>query len=300
MTETRAVAPPVAFLVASLGIGVFSAMDAVMKGLTLALGVYVALFWRTALGIGFSGAAWAFTGLRRPSRAAMRLHLVRSAVSTVMALLFFWGLARVPMAQAIALTYIAPLFALFLAALLLKERIGGRTVAASLVATAGVATILMGQAHGDLGPDALAGALAILASALCYSWNIILMRQQAQVAGPMEIAFFQCLFVSGFLLLGAPWFGAVPAAEHWPAILLGAALAVVSLMLLSWAYARAEASYLAPTEYTSFLWAAFYGWIVFGEHVSPFTVAGAVLIIGGCIWAARGAVPLAQEAEVMP
>ena len=57
--------------------------------------------------------------------------------------------------------------------------------------------------------------------------------------------------------------------------------------LLSWAYARGEASYLAPTEYTSFVWAALFGWLVFGEHVSPFTLAGAVLIVGACLIAAR-------------
>jgi len=64
-------------------------------------------------------------------------------------------------------------------------------------------------------------------------------------------------------------------------------LAISSLLLLSWAYARAEASYLAATEYTSFLWAALFGWIVFGESVSPYTLAGATLIVAGCILAAR-------------
>ena len=90
------------------------------------------------------------------------------------------------------------------------------------------------------------------------------------------------------LLAGVPLIGAaVPAWEHWPWILLAAVLSTASLLLLSWAYARAEASYLATTEYTSFLWAALLGWLVFGEEVSPFTVAGAVLIVAGCILAAR-------------
>ena len=60
-----------------------------------------------------------------------------------------------------------------------------------------------------------------------------------------------------------------------------------SLLLLSWAYARAQASYLATTEYTSFLWAALFGWLLFNESVSPFTLAGAAMIIGGCLLAAR-------------
>ncbi len=56
---------------------------------------------------------------------------------------------------------------------------------------------------------------------------------------------------------------------------------------MSWAYARAETQILATTEYTGFLWATLWGWVVFGERVSLFTVAGAALIVGGCILAAR-------------
>ena len=44
---------------------------------------------------------------------------------------------------------------------------------------------------------------------------------------------------------------------------------------LSWAYARAEASYLAVTEYSAFIWAALFGWLVFSEPVSLYTLAGA-------------------------
>ncbi|WP_262504044.1 DMT family transporter [Sphingosinithalassobacter sp. CS137] len=287
MTTRQPASPVVAFLVATAGIALFSAMDAVLKGLSLAIGVYVALLWRNAAGILFSGALWLRRGPRWPGRTALRLHLLRGIVSTVMAVLFFWGLARVPMGQAIALTHIAPLLALFLAALLLKERIGRRTVFASLVALAGVATILYGQTQSQLGDAALLGALAVMASAVCYSYNIILMRQQAQVAGPLEIAFFQSAIVTLLLALAAPWLGSVPALVHWPAILFAAALATASLLLLGWAYARADASYLAPTEYTAFLWASLLGYLVFGEVVSFWTVVGAVLIVGGCIWAAR-------------
>ncbi|HEV2044494.1 MAG TPA: DMT family transporter, partial [Sphingomicrobium sp.] len=80
---------------------------------------------------------------------------------------------------------------------------------------------------------------------------------------------------------------AFPPTDQMPFILLAAFLSTASLLLLSWAYARAEASYLAATEYTSFLWAMLFGWLVFGEGVSLFTLAGAALIVGGCILAAR-------------
>lgn len=278
----------VAFFVGSLGIATFSGMDAVMKGLVIALGIYPTMLWRMLSGVAMSGALFAARP-NWPSRSTMRIHLFRGCLTFVMAMLFFWGLARVPLAQAIALAFIAPLIALFLAAVFLDETIGPKTIAASLVAFAGVLLIFIGQAQADLGHEALLGSIAILASAVCYAVNIILMRSQAQVAGPIEIAFFQNLIVAVLLVLSWPLFGgaALPPTGQWPFILLAAFLSTASLLLLSWAYARAEASYLAATEYTSFLWAMLFGWLVFGETVSLFTLAGAALIVAGCILAAR-------------
>ncbi len=298
MTARAAATPPFAFAIGVLGIALFSTMDALMKLLVLAIGTYNALFWRILATLVIAGTIYFFLRPKRPSREAIRVHVVRGAVSAVMAFLFFWGLARVPMAQAIALTYIAPLLAQFLAAVLLKERLSSAAIAASLVASAGVGVILLGQSQAKMGEEAFLGALAILASAVCYAWNIILMRQQSLLAKPAEIAFYQSLVVVAIMSLAAPWLAVAPPVAVSPLIVSSAALATASLALLSWAYARAPANYLAPTEYTSFVWAALFGWLIFGEHVSLFTLAGATLIIIGCVIAARGKVaPMAHEAE---
>jgi drug/metabolite transporter (DMT)-like permease len=282
----RSSSTAVAFAVATAGIALFSAMDAVMKHLSLAIGAYNALLWRTMVGALLG--AFVFFGLRHrwPARPVMRIHLVRGTMSSVMAILFFWGLARVPLAQGVALAFVAPLIALYLAALILKERIERRAILASLLGFAGVLVIMAGQAEADLGPEAFRGSLAILASATLYAWNIILMRQQAQVARPVEIAFFTSAIMSACFLLAAPVLAEPPALVHLPGILGAALLAFASLMLLSWAYARAEAQYLAPVEYTAFVWAAFFGQIVFGESVRPLTLAGAAMIVAACLLAA--------------
>ncbi|RYY28312.1 MAG: DMT family transporter [Sphingomonadales bacterium] len=287
MTAPRPTPLPVAFAAGALGIALFSGMDAVMKGMTLAMGVYNAMLWRFAAIFVMTAILYFAQRPKMPGRDALRFHVIRGMVTVVMALLFFWGLARVPMAQAIALCYIAPLLALGLAALLLKEKVGREVIGPSLLAIAGVAVILLGQSRSQMGDEALLGTIAIIGSAVCYSYNIILMRQQALVAGPAEISFFQSLIVGGFLLLAAPWLAALPPTDQVAPILLAAALATGSLWLMSWAYARAEANYLAPTEYTSFVWAALFGWLVFGEHVPPYTLAGAALIVTACVLAAR-------------
>lgn len=280
--------PIPAYLAAIAGIALFSIMDMVMKGLTLAIGTYPTLLWRSLIGIALAGVPYLMTRKAWPGPVALRLHLLRGAMMVPMAIFFFWGLARVPMAQAVALTFIAPLLALVLAALILKEPIGPRTMKGSLAAFVGVAVIFIGQAQADMGPTALIGSFAILASAVIYAFNIIVMRRQAQNAGPVEIAFFQnivigCALVAAIPVMGQP---ALPN-SHWPELLLAASLAIGSLMLLGWAYARAGAAYLSTTEYSSFLWAIVLGWWRFGETVSMFTLAGAALIVGGCLYAAR-------------
>lgn len=280
--------PVPAYVVGILGIALFSIMDMVMKGLTLEIGTYATLLWRSLIGIGLAAIPYFATRNPWPKGTARRLHLLRGAMMVPMAIFFFWGLARVPMAQAVALTFIAPLIALVLAALILKEPIGKRTVGGSLAAFAGVVVIFIGQAQADLGPAALLGSFAILGSAVIYAFNIIVMRRQAQNAGPVEIAFFQNIVIGVVLVAAIPVMGQPPfPTGHWAELLLAASLAIGSLMLLGWAYARAGAAYLSTTEYSSFLWAIVLGWWRFGESVSLFTLAGAGLIVGGCLYAAR-------------
>jgi S-adenosylmethionine uptake transporter len=279
--------PGIPFAVATLGIALFSTMDALMKGLSIAIGTYNALLWRTLAGAAIGGAVFFLLRSPRPGRDALRVHLIRGTMGSVMAMTFFWGLARVPMAQAIALAFVAPLIALYLAAVLLKERIERSAILASLLGFAGVVVILAGQAQAEMGREALLGSLSILASAGLYGWNIILMRQQAQLAGPVEIAFFTALIMTLCFALAAPFLAAPPPASQLPAIVTAAALAFGSLLLLSWAYARAEAQRLAPVEYTGFLWAAIFGWLIFAEPIQPLTLAGAAMIVVACWFATR-------------
>jgi S-adenosylmethionine uptake transporter len=288
MIPRRTLSPALAFGVAAVGIGLFSVMDAFMKALVLGIGVYNALFWRTAIGAGLGAVVWAGSGGGWPQARVLRLHVARGCVAAAMATLFFWGLARVPMAQAIALAYIAPILALLLGAWLLGERVGRRVVVASVAAFAGVVVVLAAQSRMALGPDALGGAIAILASAVLYAGNLVLARVQSQAARPAEIAFFQSTIVTLLLAVAAPWLAVVPDDTWWPALAIAAALGTASLLLLAFAYAHGDTGYLATSEYTSFVYAAVLGYAVFGERVSLVTVVGAGAIVAACLYAARG------------
>ena len=149
--------------------------------------------------------------------------------------------------------------------------------------------IVAGKLGGDYSDEALLAVGAVFLSAVFYAYNLVLARRQAKMAEPLEIAFFQNAFVTAILAVGAPWFLAVPAASHAPHIAGAAALATASLLLLSWAYARAETQILATTEYTGFLWAMLFGWMFFDEAVTWPTIAGAFLIVAACLIVTRKA-----------
>jgi len=224
-----------------------------------------------------------------PPRATLRLHLWRGLVTAIMAFLFFWGLAYVPIAEAIALSFIAPLIALYLAAVILHEKIGSIAVFASVVGFSGALVIVGGKLGGDYDEKVWQGIAAILLSAVLYAYNLILQRQQAIIAKPFEIAFFQNTTVASLYLLFAPFWAELPPVSQVPQLLSAALLGFVSLLTLSWAYARAEARILIPVEYTAFIWAAILGWLVFQETVTVTTLVGTALIVIGCLIATRQA-----------
>ncbi len=279
--------PLIPFLVASAGIAFFCLMDAAMKDLSLSIGAYNAVLWRNMMGAAAVGLWFVVTRQAWPSHANLRLHLWRSAVVAAMAICFFWAIARLPLAEAIGLSFIAPVIALYLAALLLGEAISREAIIASLAGFAGMTIILAGRLAGDYNAGALLGVIAVLISAVLYAYNLILARHQAQRAGPLEIAFFQNLFTAAILSLFAYWFIEPLPLAKLPMVSAAAFLAVVSVLLLSWAYARAEAQILIPVEYTGFVWAVIFGWLFFDESVTWPTLAGTALIITGSLFAAR-------------
>lgn len=275
-----------------------------MKGLAIAMGAYSAMLWRQVIGAGLALGPWLATHDGWPKGAAMRFHIMRGGVGAAMATTWFYGLARMPMAEAVALSFIAPLIALYLSAVMLGETVRRSSVVASLLGLAGVAVLLAARLGQEGGARGLDGVAAIFVSAVLYAWNLILMRQQALVAKPAEVAFFQNAISGSWLWLALPIVlvldpaaFVLPTASQWPLLALGAALTVASLFLLSWAYARAEANVLVPVEYTGFVWLAILGAIFYDEALTLTTVAGAALIVTGCIIAARGGRPATARPE---
>jgi S-adenosylmethionine uptake transporter len=290
--------PFIPFMVAAAGIGTFSLMDVAMKDLALSIGTYNAVMWRNCLGALFIGLLFIGTRQKWPPAHILKIHLWRGMVASVMSISFFWSLTKLPFAEAIGLSFIAPVIALYLAAVMLGETIGREAIWASLAGLGGVVIIMAGRLSGQYTNGHLWGAAAVLFSAVVFAYNLILARKQAQVAGPIEIAFFQNLFVAATLSFAAPWFLQPIGAAHTPLIGGAAILSIISLLLLSWAYARAEAQILIPVEYTAFVWAALFGWLFFAEPVTVPVLLGTVLIVSGSLIAARAKPEPVNQVEI--
>ncbi len=290
---TTTTTPPVriatgsVYLAALSGIASFSIMDAVMKALTLELGAYNAMVWRSWIALAIMTPFYCVTRKGWPDKRAMKLHLLRGSISGVMAFTFFWGIARVPLAEGIALSFVAPLIAIYLSAVFLHEKVQKGAIMASAISLAGVVVIAAARATGEFSQDALWGLGSIMVSAILYAANIAMMRAQAQAAGAVEIAFFQNLVASAQLGLLAPFMLDVPSVDVLVRMSGASLLTVYSLFILAWAYARGQTQHLVSTEYTAFIWASLFGWWYFAEEVTLSTLAGCALIVTGCLMATR-------------
>lgn len=278
------------FAAALAGVGFLSLMDAFMKDAALLIGAYTATVLRSMIGTMLIAPVWLSRGPAMPTRAVLKLHLTRGIISAFMALTFFFALTRLPLAEAIALSFIAPLIALYLASVLLGEVISRAAIGGSLLGFAGTLVIVCGRiGQGQFDEGAALGVASLFVSALLYAFNFIVIRKQAQVAGPIEITTFHSGIGSLVLLTLAPFLWEIPRVEALVPLLVAAALTLAGSMAIAWAYARAPASVLVATEYSGFVWAAGFGWLFFREGVTLPTLAGTTLIVAGCWLAARPA-----------
>ena len=295
MIQPRDILLPIAG--ALLGVACLSLMDAYMKGAALAAGAFSASVLRSGIAAAIITPVWLGSGARWPERKVMKLHILRGTVSSFMALSFFYALTKLPIAEAIAISFISPLIALYLASILLKEKIRREAIIASVLGLIGTVIIVSGRlGAADYDTETLKGLAAITFSALLYAFNFIVIRWQAQAAGPVEVTVFHSGVACAVLLVFAPWFFTIPETSVFIDVTLAALLTIGGSLAIAWAYARAETQALVPMEYTGFLWAALFGWLFFREEITLTTIAGTLLIVVGC-WIATRQRPKVPQTE---
>lgn len=278
---------------AAAGVGFLALMDAFMKTAALSAGAYSATVLRSLIGAAIIAPFWLARRKAWPTRAAFKLHIERGIISAFMALSFFYAITTMPLAEAIAISFIAPIVALYFARVLLGEEIRRSAYLASVLGFAGTLVIVGGQigvgreGAEPVSREFLYGLAAMGFSALLYAYNFVVIRKQSQLAGPVEVATFHSGVGGIVLLLFAPFFWETPAADALQSVAAAGALTVAGAMAIAWAYARAETQALVPIEYSGFLWASLFGWLFFREEVTVPTLIGAALIVAGCWIASR-------------
>jgi drug/metabolite transporter (DMT)-like permease len=281
-----AASPLAPVLAVALSMALLSTMDAMVKGLGASHGVWQIVVLRYGFGLLFALPAFLPHLRRGITRASLLANGLRGAIFLITGASFFYSLTRLPLAEAVTFAFTAPLWTVVLARVLLGEAIEKRALVAVALGLAGVLVVTSDQLFGDRPFDVLGVAAALLAS-LGYATAIVLLRQQAsRDPVPVLVALQTAAALMGALPLGiASW---TPlSAPALLAFLFVGALGTAGHLFLSWGFARAPAGKLAPLEYTSFLWAAFYGHLFFGEEPTAELAVGAALIITAAFIASR-------------
>lgn len=272
-------------LVAAGAILLFTMMDATIKALPAHLAVMQIVALRFCFGIP-PAALMVWRARTVPSRAALRANGLRGVLVLVTCLLFFFALRRLAFAQALSLTFLAPLFMVLLAAALLGERLSAKVLATIAVGLAGVVVILWGDLSSGGAADLL-GLGAAMGAAVSYAASMILLRRQAQRDRAEVIVLVQQVVPAVLALpLAVTVWHPVPL-ELWPVFALLGGVGVAGHFCLTWAYARAPAGVLGVMEYTALPWAALIGFVVFAEVPGMATMLGAGLILAACLTVAR-------------
>ena len=278
---------------AALAAASFVGMDTLIKLISPRYDALQLTFFRFASGSLFALALWLWRRTPMPDgAAAWRMHGLRCGLLLISLVGYFHALTQLPLAQAVSISYLSPIFVSLLAVFVLHERPSRWIWLALALGLAGVAVTVWPElsapraagAAGSARQSArLWGVASAALSTVAFSGVMILARHQAQRDSLWTILLLQNLLPAALLLLPAllSWRPLAPA-DLGP-ILLAGVFATVGLLSLTWAFTHLEASRVAPLEYSSIVWAALLGFAVFGEVPSATTAVSAALIVSGCL-----------------
>lgn len=277
-----------AILMAAIGEGILSLMDAIVKLQATSYAVLQITFLRFAAGSLFAALLFLMDGPRWLSGDTIRFNALRSLVGVGASVTFFTGLSLLPIAEATAISFAAPLILALMGVVILGERFELRMGLALLAGFIGMLVIVGGQMGSDTySVRTLHGALAVLASTVFYALFMILLRVRANQDSVPTLLLFQNAGPAFILVLPAAYVWKTPDLASVGAFLLIGFLGVAGHTLMIKAFARAEAARLAPVHYLALLWGTLYGWLFFGNLPGVATLVGAGFVVVAALLARK-------------
>lgn len=204
---------------------------------------------------------------------------------------FFWALTVLPLADATVLHYTNPVIAALLASLFLGESLGASEVGGALLSLAGVVLVaqpsFLFETGASLEPAYVGVALAGAFFSACAYTTV---RSLRETEHPLVIVFYYPLVsTAGSVPLTAAAEPVWPTPLEWVILVLGvAAAAQVAQVLLTRGLHQERTGRAMSMTYLQVVFAAVWGMLFFGEYPDLLSIAGAVLVVGGTVWVARG------------
>ena len=210
----------------------------------------------------------------RLGRGTWALIGARGAFHTVAVALWFYAMARIPLADVTAMNYLAPVYVTLGAALFLGERLATRRILAVIAALAGALVILRPGFR-----TVESGHLAMLGTALFFGGSYLLAKMlSARVSAGVVVAMMSITVTVG--LAPMAWAVWVTPTLTELAILVGvASFATAGHYTMTLAFREAPLAVTQPVTFLQLVWAVIVGAAFFGERVDPFVVLGGTVIV---------------------
>lgn len=288
---------PVAAALWMVGSGVFfTGLSGAIRHLGQEMHPFEVAFFRNLFGLVFMLPWLAHAGLAGLRTGRLRLYMTRCLLGLASMLCWFTALALLPLAQAVALTFTAPLFATVLAAVVLKETVRARRWTATTLGFVGVLVILWPQLDLPGGGGFATGAVLAILSTLLSVVVALIVKRLSATEPANAIVTYMVLLMTPMSLAPALFVWTWPPVETWLWLVAMGALGSLGHICYVRSFALADASAVMPYDYTRLLFAALLGWILFSEVPTGYTWAGAVIIIGSAVYIARREARLRQTA----
>jgi drug/metabolite transporter (DMT)-like permease len=260
----------------------FAAAGAGVKQVSATLPNTMVVFFRNAFALAVLAPWLARSGVSNLATPCLRLHLTRTLCGLAAMYCFFYAISRLHLAEAVLLNYTAPLFIPFLASLWLDEPIPHRAAWPIVLGFAGIALILK-PTFGFFSAAGLIGLAGGVLSAAAFVGIRGLTREEPTA----RIVFYFTTISTVVSSIPLVWGWSMPDARTWAVLVAIGALAAGGQLLMTSAYSQAPAAWIGPFSYSTVVFAAFFGWILWGEVLDALSVAGAGLVCAAGILSVR-------------